>query len=115
MTFPAGTQADGQYESWKANWQPPKQKPRALPGFVILEFSPFGTPGVIIRPEQASNNAFVVSDGYEGRHHREGFLTTGMEVAYTGTGGDNFTWEERTFCRVKKEDVELYFPKEQAA
>ncbi len=115
MTFPAGIVGDQEYTDWKANWQPPKVRPKALPGYVILEFSPFGTPGAIIRPEMASNNAFVVSDGWEGRFHREGFIHSGTEVAYTGTGGDNFTWEDRIFCRVKKDDVELYFPKEQAA
>lgn len=114
MKFSQAVAPDSEYHDWKNKWTPPEPRPRAIPGYVIVEFSPFGTPGPIYRPEGASNNAFVVADGYEGRPHREGYLPVGMEVAYTGTDGDNFTYQGRVLCRVKRDELEMFFPKEAA-
>jgi len=115
LDYTLGTKPDGAYETWRDTWTPPLPRPVALPGKAIVEFSPFGTRGTLWTPERASNNAMVVSDGYEGRPSREGFLPCGTEICYTGTEGTFFTYEGRRLCAVPKAEVEMYFPKEDAA
>lgn len=112
---------DCAYEQFIANWQPPATPIHALPGWAIIEFAPFGNRGTIFQPEEASNNAMVVHDGYDpvaGRAHFghcEGFLKAGTEVIYTGTQGTKIEWEGRKFMRVPKREIELYVPKKEAA
>lgn len=115
MKFTAADKPDAEYEAWIAGWRPPEPRPRALPGWAILEFAPYGTRGRILTPEEASNNAMMVSDGYELRGHREGFVPCGTEVIYTGTEGNAFQLGGRTFMRVPKAEVEMYVPKKEAA
>lgn len=105
---------DGAYETWRDTWKPPVPRPMALPGKLIVEFSPYGIRGTIWTPERASNNAMVVSDGYENGGSREGFLPPGVEIGYTGTDGDFFKYHGRRLCVIPKEQVEMYFPREAA-
>ncbi len=107
MDYSQGTRPDEAYEAWKANWKPPQVRPKALPGKVIVEFAPFGNRGDLWRPEQASNNAIVVCDGYEFQAHREGYLPMGTEIIYTGTDGVGFAYEDRTLFVLPKKDVEM--------
>lgn len=112
--YTLGAAPDEHYEKWKREWQPPVPRPRALPGKVIVEFSPYAHRGVLWTPEKASNNAMVISDGYEDRFHREGFIPCGTEIGYTGTEGDAFQYQGRTLMVVPKAEIEMYFPKEAA-
>lgn len=112
MKFTTLTKPDAEYEAWRAGWTPPHPRPRALPGKVIVEFGPFGTRGSIICPEEASNNAMVVSDGYEGRYHPEGYLPCGTEIVYTGTEGESFRLQGRTFMVVPKPEIEMHVLKD---
>jgi len=107
MDYQQGSKPDEAYEKWKSNWIPPVPRPKAIPGFVIVEFAPFGNRGDLWRPEEASNNAMVVCDGYEFRPHRFGYLPAGTEVIYTGTSGDNFEFQGRTLCRLPKAELEI--------
>jgi hypothetical protein len=117
MAFKFSTEIapDAEYEQWKANWQPPARPLKAIFGFAIVEFSPYGNRGAIFTPEEASNNAMVVSDGNEGQPTREGFLPQGTEVIYVGTAGSSFTLGDRTFMRVPRAEIEMYVPKEVVA
>lgn len=113
------TKPDEEYENWRANWQPPKTKLLALPGSAIIEFSPYGTRGAVLTPEEASNNAMVVHDGYEPIQGRpmfpnpdgSGHLPQGTEVIYIGTAGTAILLEGRVFMRVPRAEIEMYVPK----
>lgn len=113
--FTAAATPDAEYENWIANWKPPTPCPKALPGWAILEFSPYGSRGAIFTPEEASNNAMVVSDGNQIRPTREGFLPQGTEVVYVGTAGSSFLIGERVFMRVPRAEIEMYVPRKGAA
>lgn len=115
MNFPTGNIADEAYEMWRENWSPPQTPVTALPGFAIVEFSPVGNRGRIIRPNAISYNAMIVSDGNRQRANREGFLPVGTEIVFFGTGAWSFEIEGRTLHRVKRSEVEIYIPKENAA
>lgn len=112
MDYLQGTRPDEAYEKWKADWKPPVPRPKALPGKVIIEFSPFGTRSELWRPEEASNNAIVVCDGHEFRPSREGYLPAGTEIIFTGTDGINFDFDGRALCVVPKAEVELMVEKQ---
>lgn len=120
--FTPQTKPDAEYEIWRATWKPPQTKLTALPGFAIIEFSPYGSRGAILTPEEASNNAMVVHDGYEPKAGRprfsnpdgSGHLPQGTEVIYVGTEGTAFQVESRTFMRVPRAEIEMYVPKEAA-
>lgn len=97
------------YDDWKATWKPPTPRPMALPGKVIVEFSPHAHHGEIWTPERESNNAKVVFDGHEHptRTSRYGYLPCGTEIAYTGIDGTYFEYEGRRLCVIPKDDIEL--------
>lgn len=118
LTFTAAATPDTAYEAWRANWTPPEPRPMALPGWALIEFSPYGNRGAIFTPEEASNNAIIVSDGYEPRAGREaffdaeGWLECGTEVIYVGTAGTAIQYGGRTLMRVPRKEIEMYVPKE---
>lgn len=110
--FTEAATPDCAYERFIAEWQPPKVPLIALPGWAIIEFAPYGNRGAIFQPEDASNNAMVVSDGSVNRYIAEGFLPQGTEVIYVGTQGTAFEREGRQFMRVPRNEIEMYIPKE---
>jgi len=115
MNFPQGTIADEAYETWRKRWTPPKTAVKALPGFAIVEFGPVGNRGRIIQPNAISYNAMMINDGNCQRASREGYLPVGTEIVFFGTGAGSFEIEGRILHRVKRSEVELYIPKEDAA
>lgn len=115
MNFPQGAVADAEYEEWRRNWTPPQTAIKAMPGFAIVEFGPIGNRGRIIQPNAISYNAMMVNDGNCQRASREGYLPTGTEIVFFGNGAGHFEIEGRTLHRVKRSEVELYIPKEDAA
>lgn len=115
MNFPAGAVADAEYEQWRKNWTLPKTAIKALPGFAIVEFSPIGNRGTIICPNPISYNAMMVNDGNLQRASRRGYIPTGTEIMFFGSGLGSFEIEGRTFHRIERSKVELYVPKEEKA
>lgn len=110
--FTEAATPDCAYERFIAEWKPPQTPIIAMPNWAIIEFAPYGNRGRIFQPEDASNNAVVVSDGWVNRYHAEGFLPQGTEVVYTGTQGTAFEREGRHFMRVPRAEIEMYIPKE---
>jgi len=98
---------DTEYENWRDNWKPPLPLPIAIPGKVIVEFSPYGNSGSFWLPEEATNNAMIVYDGHMKSNYREGYIPTGQEICYTGTQGTYFEYEGRRLCVVPKCEIEL--------
>lgn len=103
------------YEAWKKNWEPPVPRPQALPGKVFVEFAPHAQYGNLWTPEKESSNAMVVSDGHELRPGREGYLPAGTEIGYTSREGTYFEFGGRRLCCIPKKEIQMVFPKEEAA
>ncbi len=95
------------YLKWKKNWEPPLPRPVAPRGWVIVEFAPPSNTGSFFMPETESNNAMVVSDGYEGIPNRYGYLPAGTEICYMSVDGEQFEYKGRTLTRIKKSDIEM--------
>lgn len=95
------------YENWKKNWKPPVPRPIAMRGMVLVEFAPSSNSGTIFMPEEESNNAMVICDGYEGIPNRYGHLQPGTEICYTGVEGEIFEYQGRKITRLKKQDIEM--------
>lgn len=113
-TFTAAAKPDAAYETWVKTWKPPPIRWQALPGWAIIEFSPFGNRGALFQPEEASNNAMVIADG-NAHGSREGYLLPGTEVIYTGLEGEKISYGSRVFQRVPRAKIEAMVPKEKAA
>ncbi len=109
MSFAAPTveTPDAPYEEWRENWQWEGPRPLALPGKLIVEFSPAANHGRFWTPERESFNAIVVSDGMGGRPSRDGYIPFGQEIGYTGTEGTYFEFNGRRLCVINKAEVEM--------
>ncbi len=95
------------YDEWRKDWKPPLPLPIAIPGKVIVEFSPFANTGRFWLPERETNNAKVVHDGHQGGNYRCGHIPTGQEICYVGTSGTYFDYEGRRLCVIQKSEIEL--------
>jgi hypothetical protein len=100
MNYIEGEKPNSAYEEWKNNWHPPRSRPFALYGRVIVEFAPYGTESFLWKPEEASFNAKVIDDS-------TGELTPGTEIVLEANEGEQFEWEGRTLTVVEKSDVLL--------